>query len=448
MKRHTDVGSFDNTAIIAAFDPQVRVRELEMQLEQTVADYNDLAQMGAILASILNLEEVLAALMDMALRMVGGEVGAIVLQTPQGLKPQVSWGLDHRVLPLILRSGQSICERTIETNQGALLAPYSGPPIAIEGLNLHIETVITEPIVTKSETVGCIVIVNKNAGGGFTARDRTVLRTLVNYAAVAVQNARLLAESIEKRLMDHELVLAAQVQKTLVPYSHLTFGGATIGSLYIPARQVGGDYFDILPNPETDSFLLAIGDVSSKGMPAALLMTAVRSVVRAAAKRTGSVSEIVNEINRVVCEDLTSQKDMFITFFLASINTRTATISYTNAGHPPPFLWRSAGGDITELGKGGVFLGPFPDCRYRESTERFRPNDRLLAYTDGVVEAADQAGSLYGRDRLGRFLRQNANLCPGEMLELLRGDLENGFRHADYIDDVTAVLVEFGKEDV
>jgi serine phosphatase RsbU (regulator of sigma subunit) len=438
---------FADDTIIIPSDPQARVHELETQLEQTVADYNDLAQMGAILASILNLEEVLAALMDMALRMVGGQVGAIVLQTPQGLRPQISWGLDHRVLPLILRSGEPICERTIETQEGALLAPYSGPAIAMEGINLHIETVITEPIITKSETVGCIVIVNKNAGGGFTARDRTVLQTLVNYAAVAVQNARLLAESIEKRLMDHELVLAAQVQKTLVPHSKLTFGGATVESLYIPARKVGGDYFDILPNPETDSFLLAIGDVSSKGMPAALLMTAARSIVRAAAKRTGSVSEIVNEINRVVCEDLTGQKDMFITFFLASINTRTATISYTNAGHPPPFLWRSGEGDVAELGKGGVFLGQFPEFRYGESAERFKPSDRLLAYTDGVVEAADQAGILYGRDRLGRFLRQNASLSSGEILKMLREDLENGFRHADYIDDVTAVLVEFGKED-
>jgi sigma-B regulation protein RsbU (phosphoserine phosphatase) len=320
--------------------------------------------------------------------------------------------------------------------------------VAIEGVNLRIETVLTEPIITKSETVGCVVVVNKNAGGGFTTRDRTVLKTLVNYAAVAVQNARLLAESVEKKLMDHELVLAAQVQKTLVPYSNLTFGDATIESLYIPARKVGGDYFDILANPETDSFLLAIGDVSSKGMPAALLMTAARSVVRAAAKRTGSVSEIVNEINRIVCEDLTGQKDMFITFFLASINTRAATITYTNAGHPPPYLWHCAGGNVVDLGKGGVFLGQFPDFRYGESIERFRPGDRLLAYTDGIVEAANRAGVLYGRDRLRDFLRRQAHLNSGEILKSIRLDLENNFQHADYIDDVTAVMVEFGKGEV
>ncbi len=438
--------AFEDSTLVTSPEVQSRVQELELQLEQRAADFNDLAQMGAMLASIMNLEEVLSALMEMALRMAEGQVGAIVLKTPHGLKPQVSWGLDHRVLPLIMRSGKPVCERTIETNEGAMLSPYSGPPVAIDGVNLRIETVLCEPIATKSETVGCIVVVNKNIGGGFTERDRTVLRTLVNYAAVAVQNARLLAESVEKKVLDHELAMAAQVQKTLVPHSKLTFGGATIESLYVPARKVGGDYFDILPNPGTDSFLLAIGDVSSKGMPAALLMTAARSVVRAAAKRTGSVSEIVNEINRIVCEDLTGQKDMFITFFLASINTKSSTISYTNAGHPAPFVWHRADGSIGELGKGGVFLGQFPDFKYGESTERFRPGDRLLAYTDGIIEAADASGKLYGRDRLREFLARQTGQESAVILESLRSELENGFQHADYIDDVTAVLVEFGKD--
>lgn len=432
----------------AGINAAVRVQQLEMQVERTAAEYNDLAQMGAILASILNLEEVLAALMDMAIRMVGGQVGAIVLQTPTGLQPQISWGLDHRVLPSILWEDRPVCERTIATTEGALLAPYIGPPVTVGDLSFRIETVITQAIVTKSETVGCIVIVNKVTGGEFTTHDRLVLQTLVNFASVAVQNARLLAESIEKHLLDHELSLAAQVQKTLVPRSNLRVGGTAIESLYIPARKVGGDYFDILPVRDTGSFLLAIGDVSSKGMPAALLMTAVRSVVRAAAARTGSVADIVNEINRVVCEDLTGQKDMFITFFLAMIDPSAETITYTNAGHPPPFLWRSDAQVVTELGCGGVFLGQFPDFRYGESSERFLPKDRLLAYTDGVVEAADMVGRLYGRDRLGTFLGEHSGLPSGRFLELLRCELEKDYRHADYIDDVTAVLVEFGERRV
>lgn len=420
-----------------------RIRELEIQLERTAAEYSDLADMGAILASLIDLEEVLAALMEMALRTVGGQVGAIVLRTPKGLEPRISWGLDHRVLPNITWGGAPIAERTIGESEGALMSPYEGAPVVIDNLTLHIESVMSQPIVTQAETVGCIVIVNKLTGGVFTKRDHLVLSSLVNFASVAVKNARLLAESLEKQHLEHELSLAEQVQKTLVPKSNLTMNGTSVESLYIPARKVGGDYFDVLPQAD-GSFFLAIGDVSSKGVPAALLMSAVRSVVRAATQRTGSVARIVNEINRVVCADLTDQKEMFITFLLSRINPATGKILYTNAGHLPPLLWCRDSGQTAELGCGGVFLGQFPGFQYTESVASFAPGDRLLAYTDGVVEAADPQGNLFGRERLARFVRDNSAKEPAAFLKKLRRDLEKDFSHADYIDDVTAVFVEFG----
>lgn len=427
-----------------ASDTDARIRDLEIQLERLTAEYEDLSNMGAFLASILDLEGVLAALMDTAIRLVGGQVGAIVLTTPDGLKPNVSWGLDYRVLPRIRWGAHPIAERTVSQTEGALLAPYTGPPIAIDGLVLHIETAISQPIVTKTGTVGCIVVVNKQMGGTFSERDRLVLTTLVNFASVAVENARLLSESLEKQRLEHELDLAEKVQKTLVPRSDLTVGGVRLDSLYIPARHVGGDYFDILPR-EDGTFLLAVGDVSSKGVPAALLMTAARSVVRAAAARTGSVAQIVNEINRVVCADLTDQKEMFITFFLALVDPNARTITYTNAGHPPPLLLRQGTGAVEQLGRGGVFLGQFRDFDYIESAIDFAPGDHLLAFTDGIVEAADDQGNLFGRPRVQQFLQENAQLAPTEFLNKLRRTLEDNFGHADYIDDVTAVYVELGK---
>jgi serine phosphatase RsbU (regulator of sigma subunit) len=432
------------TSVQPETDAQQRIRELEFQLERTAAEYGDLADMGAILASLIDLEEVLAALMEMALRMVGGQVGAIVLQTPKGLEPRVSWGLDHRVLPKITWNDQPLVERTISSSEGALLAPYDGLPVVVDGLTLQLESVISQPIITQNETAGCVVIVNKLTGGVFTKRDQLILSSLVNFASVAVKNSRLLAESLERQRLEHELSLAEHVQKTLVPKSNLTVGGTGIESLYIPARKVGGDYFDVLP--QTDgSFFLAVGDVSSKGVPAALLMSAVRSVVRASTQRTGSVAQIVNEINRVVCADLTDQKEMFITFFLALVRPLDGTIFYTNAGHLPPLLWRMADGDISELAQGGVFLGQFPEFEYTESAATFARGDRLLAYTDGIVEAADSDGKLYGRARLNDFLKVNAHLRPGAFLRKLREDLEKGYTHADYIDDVTAVFMEFNE---
>ena len=437
------VEALSDTAIAETIDPNERVRELELQLEKITTEYGDLANMGAILASLLNLEEVLAALMEMAMRMVDGQVGAIILKTPEGLVPKVSWGLDHRVLPKLEWEGEPIVERTLRESEAALLAPYGGPPIAIDSLVLHVDTAVSLPIITQTDTVGCVVIVNRNSGGNFSERDQIILETLVNFGSVAVENARLLSESLEKQRLEHEMSLAQEVQKTLVPRSNLIVGNATVESLYIPAGGVGGDYFDVLTRDD-GTYFLVVGDVSSKGMPAALIMTAVRSVVRAAAKRTASVAQIVNEINRVVCEDLTGQKEMFVTFFIAKIDPSEGLITYTNAGHLPPMLWRKDSTAVTELGKGGVFIGQFAEFEYTESTDRFEPGDRLLAFTDGIVEAADPEGNLYGRERLMDFLRENACLPVDGFLTKLRDDLQENFAHADYIDDVTAVFVEFG----
>ncbi len=436
--------SAERETATAVVDYEERIRELEIELDRLSAEYDGLADMGAMLASILNLEEVLAALMEMALRAVSGQVGAIVLKTADGLTPRISYGLDDRVLPRIRWGSQPIVSRTVETGEGAKLAPYRGSPIAIEGVVLQIDSVLSQPIRGKDDIVGCVVIVNKLTGGHFGDRDHDLLAKLVSFASVAVENARLLSESLEKQRLEQELCLAADVQQTLVPQAQLNVSGATVDSLYIPARRVGGDYFDVLPGPG-DSFFLAVGDVSSKGVPAALLMTAARSVVRGAAQRTGSVADIVNEINRVVCADLTDQKEMFITFYLALVNPQDRTITYTNAGHLPSLLRRDRDGQIEQLGQGGVFLGQFDDFQYIESTVHYEHGDRLLAYTDGVVEAANKQGELFGRGRLEEFLKNHGDTSPGEFLRKLRRSLEADYTHADYIDDVTAVFVELGK---
>ncbi|GAB4322577.1 MAG: hypothetical protein Kow0074_14260 [Candidatus Zixiibacteriota bacterium] len=434
----------EREAATAVDDRDERIRDLEIELERLSAEYDGLADMGAMLASILNLEEVLGALMEMSLRAVGGQVGAIVLQTPEGLTPKISYGLDDRVLPRIRWGGQPIVTRTVQSGEGVRLAPYQGSPIAIDGLVLQIDSVVSQPIRGKDDVVGCVVIVNKLTGGNFTERESDLLAKLVSFASVAVENARLLAESLEKQRLEQELSLAADVQRTLVPQAQLNVCGATVDSLYIPARRVGGDYFDVLPGPG-ESFFLAIGDVSSKGVPAALLMTAARSVVRAAARRTGSVADIVNEINRVVCDDLTEQKEMFITFFLALIDPQAKTITYSNAGHLPPLLRRVHDGRIDQLGQGGVFLGQFDDFQYIESTVSYQPGDRLLGYTDGIIEAANKKGELFGRKRLEEFLKTYGEASPSEFLQRLRRSLEADYAHADYIDDVTAVFVQLGK---
>ena len=431
-------------AVSNAADPAERIAELELQLAQVKQDRDDIARMGAVLTSITDLEEVLSLLMQMSLRVIGAEVGLILTASPSGLVPRIVWGFDPRAVPLLTyRDGESVVDWVIRTGEGVLV-DYSHrvTGLEFEGQHLMVGGVIALPIRAKNEIVGCVVVVNKSTGEPFTEDDRDLMQMLVDFGGVAIENARLLAESLEKQRLEHELSLAEEVQKALIPATvALDVPGICIKALYRPAGKVGGDYFDVIPGAP-GQFVLIIGDVSSKGVPAALLMAAVRSVVRAEVRRSASTAEVVTRVNEVISADLTGRQDMFITLFYGLFDLTRGILTYTNAGHPPPLLYCASQSCSFELSRGGVFLGQFPDASYTEATQELRPGDRFMAYTDGISEAADAQGRLYGRERLATFMSRHHRLSPGEFLEKLRCELEDHFNNADYKDDVTVVLAQ------
>jgi serine phosphatase RsbU (regulator of sigma subunit) len=420
-----------------------RIAELELQLEQLKQDRDDVARMGAVLAAITDLEEILSVLMQMAMRIISAEVGLIMTTGPDGLVPKIVWGFEPRALPLLqFKDGLNVVEWVQQTGEGVLTDFFDREAgLEFEGRRLMVGGVIALPIRTQTEIVGCVVAVNKSDGGPFTEDDRNNLQILVDFAGVAIEHTRLLALSLEKQRMEQELSLAEEVQKTLVPSVDFKFPGVTLKSMYRPARKVGGDYFDIFPRG-ADQFIMVVGDVSNKGVPAALVMTAVRSIVRAEILRSSSTAEIVGRINELISADLTGQKDMFVTFFCGLFDLRHGQLTYTNAGHPPSLLFSPSEGKLTELGEGGVFLGQFPGVCFTEGCRKLAAGDRLMTFTDGIIEAADDQGRLYGRERLKQFMIDNVALTPAEFLEKLRLNLERNFNNADYLDDTTAVFVQ------
>ena len=266
---------------------------------------------------------------------------------------------------------------------------------------------------------------------------------LVDFAGVAIEHVRLLSESLEKQRLEQELSLAEEIQKTLVPSVDLVVPGVTIKSLYRPAGKVGGDYFDVIPRGK-GQFALVVGDVSNKGVPAALLMTAVRSIVRAELKRSASTAEVIARVNELTSTDLMAQKDMFVTFFYGLLDLNRRVLTYTNAGHPPPLFYYPERGGVTAQSRGGVVFGQFPGTTFAEGRRELVVGDRIMVYTDGVIEAADDECRLYGRDRLKKFMTDHHHVTPEGFLEKLAGDLEDNFNNADYRDDTTVVFVEIG----
>ena len=241
----------------------------------------------------------------------------------------------------------------------------------------------------------------------------------------------------EKALMERELDYARDIQMSLVPSSPLGCGPWEIHGKVVPARQVGGDYYDYFPLGE-GRFGITIADVSGKGVPAALLMANVQGLLRAFCNGEREVAEAVRQVNRSVSRAASGGK--FITLFYGEVDVRRGRLRYTNAGHNYPLL-RRRDGTIDELAQGGLLLGLFDDATYEHGEAAFAPGDALLLYSDGISEATDSRDQLYGEARLRSVWQGCATLPSCEVIGRLLGDVEAFRGSAAQNDDMTALVV-------
>jgi sigma-B regulation protein RsbU (phosphoserine phosphatase) len=281
----------------------------------------------------------------------------------------------------------------------------------------------------------------RRGGCGFTESDRQTLEVLVRFAAVAIENARLLQHRLQQQRIEQELAIGRQVQQTLLPPRSARLPRALIETVYQPAGQVGGDYFDLIRLTE-DEFVVIIGDVSNKGVPAALMMTAVRSVFRLETRSHVNVEDLVVKLNAFLCEEVFTPNSMFVTLVYAYFDLREGKCTYCNAGHLPPFLCRD--GELSSWTTGGTALGLFGNTEYRTDSVRLQQHDRIVFYTDGITECRNTEGKLYGRERLAEQVIASVSLSPPEALESIVSDTAEFGANSPQaeMDDITAIMVE------
>ena len=265
--------------------------------------------------------------------------------------------------------------------------------------------------------------------------DLRIVTAIANVAASKIENVRLIEESLEKRRLEEDIHVAAEIQQNLLPRSAPKLAGYDLAGSNRPCRTVGGDYYDF--SYEDGVLRMALGDVSGKGIGAALLMTVLRAAVRAHWGET-SPADAVARINRTVCQNVPENK--FVTFCMALLDPESGRLTYVNAGHNPPLLVRSDGGTET-LTEGGMVLGMFEDVPYAEASVELRPGDALIIFSDGVTETFDADGNEFGDERLAavavRVRHLGASALEGEILR----DLEIFSKGAKATDDRTLIVL-------
>lgn len=296
------------------------------------------------------------------------------------------------------------------------------------------------PMHLQQQTKGMMLLGERMRGGEYTQQDFEFLYSLGNLAIISIENARLFQEAIEKQRMEDELNIAREIQQGLLPEELPAITGFDVAAINIPSLQVGGDYYDVVEK-SSNEFAIAIGDVSGKGAPAALLMANVQASLRALTPTCISVAQTTGHINDLICAN-TKSGSKFITFFWGILDVATRQFRYSNAGHNPPYLLR-ADGSVELLDKGGLILGIFKTMKeYEEGIATLNSGDTLVMYTDGISEAMNSKTEEFTEERLQTVLQKSVHHSANDIIKDVQAAVEAHTQGTPQSDDITMVVVK------
>src|SRR4030042_6144365 len=265
-----------------------------------------------------------------------------------------------------------------------------------------------------------------------------IVKGITQQGAIAIKNDLLQHEEVKSERMERDLQLAREIQATFLPDQLPVVSGWDIGVRWQPARQVGGDFYDIL-TLDDDRIGFVIADVADKGMPAALFMTLIRTLIRAAAKDKSSPAAVLKQVNNLLVPD--SKHGMFVTIFYGVFSLSTGRVIYANAGHNPPIVKQIDREELIELTRTSMSLGIFNDIEVEEREMQLHPGDWMLLYTDGVTEAFSANEEIFGTDRLYKLLLEYQFVSANGLLDRIEGSVNKFIEGTDLSDDMTLTAI-------
>ena len=337
-----------------------------------------------------------------------------------------------------------------------IVAYFQSAPGAVEvdKINLDSQALLTlkqagvklvVPLISQGELIGLLNLGDRLSEQDYSVDDQRLLNNLASQAAPAVRVAQLVRqqqiEVRERERLEQELRVARIIQETLLPKSVPEVQGWRADAYWQPARAVGGDFYDFIYLPD-GRLGIVIGDVTDKGVPAALVMATTRSILRSTTERVSAPGKVLERLNNLLVADI--PRNMFVTCLYVVLDTSNGRLHYANAGHNLPF--RSGDGGVDELRATGMPLGLMPDMDYEECEAQLAEGDTLLLYSDGIVEAHNPQRQMFSFDRLRSILQVH----PGgaTLVEFLLAELAD-FTGDDWEqeDDVTFVTLERDRQD-
>lgn len=458
--------SANNSGATPDITPVFALKELVARLNREQHKIQDLlSSLGFALRSFNNLNQFLELIPLMASRVTDSDGGALLLFKPNGqvrverLHCQDSnWCQDIR--KALEKSTRQLVASLPPTSPGEALM---FPPGAIAALDHLVSNnlggdiqLFGTAILVKNAERGRLYVFSRDPQYAWTETRQKLVRLVADQTAVAIENDELTVELRKKERLDRELEIGAEIQLRLLPRQCPEIQGVNLAARCKTANRVGGDYYDFIPasydqmrsrkdgGSEQGRWSVAIGDVMGKGVPAGLIMTMTRGMLRAEVLNGHSPARILQHLNRVMYADL-ENSNRFVTLFYSEYDPQTRILSYSNAAHNPPLLWQAATKTIKRLDTLGMLIGLDADTHYQDAQIHLNLGDTLIYYTDGFTDAANQSGDRYDEENLTQAFQWACEHCdnPQEILEYLFDQVQKFTGTSDRnADDMTLIVMQ------
>ncbi|MBD2242615.1 SpoIIE family protein phosphatase [Nostoc sp. FACHB-888] len=448
----------NNSSAATDVTPVVALKELVARLHREQNKIQDLlSSLGFALRSFNNLNQFLELIPLMATRVTDADGSALFLyKNGQVRLEQLHWQ-DSGQRKNIRKALEIASSQIPLVSNTAPLANATG--ILDDQMHRYLGTdvqIFGTAILVKHTERGWLYVLSRDPEYSWTETRQKLVRLVADQTAVAIENDELAVELRKKERLDQELEIGAEIQRRLLPRQCPIIPGVVLAARCKPANRVGGDYYDFIATnhnkiqpkakdgTETGRWGLVIGDVMGKGVPAGLIMTMMRGMLRGEVLHGNSPAGILQNLNRVMYADL-ENSHRFITLFYSEYNPHNRILSYSNAAHNPPLWWHAATKTVSRLDTLGMLIGLDANSQYEDAQAQLEPGDTIIYYTDGLTDAAAASGDRFDEDNFVTGFNTACKYCngPQEIVDYLFDQVEQ-FIGADKqnTDDMTLVVLQ------
>jgi serine phosphatase RsbU (regulator of sigma subunit)/putative methionine-R-sulfoxide reductase with GAF domain/anti-sigma regulatory factor (Ser/Thr protein kinase) len=436
--------AIENARLYDAAQEQAYASAALLQVAQAVANSN-------------SLDETIGSVVRITPILVGVKACAIFLWEQERFRPAQAYGLSEDAQAILLDrefiSGDfALLDAARESAQMAVGLLASTVPVdwlhpalasteqeIIYALQNGDHLLIGFPLVIRNDLYGVMLVEEDADARRFRSKRVEIINSIAQQLVLSIQNEHLQFEMVVRERLEHEIELARQIQKTFLPEHLPEIHGWDLAATWLTARQVGGDFYDVIELPGGRLGLL-IADVSDKGMPAALFMALTRTLIRAVVYDTPSPAETLQRVNALIIPD--NRQSMFVTAVYGVLSLESGEFTYANAGHNPPLWISKAGMTLESLHPTGAALGIIEELSICERTISLGPDDLLLLYTDGLTEAFSPQDEIYGEERLREVLKNIESSTAHAVLSALEASVNEFMGALPAADDLTMLALK------